>query len=103
MNNTNIKCNGYKIPRTEFSKATKEMVLKMTNEARDTFAYVNSTKFNASELYKGTRFDSDEAALLRIESATSESEFLKHPSAWVWAALEECATSDAWYRFEKKW
>jgi len=50
---------------------------------------------------KGTRFNSDEAVLARMESACGEREFMACPGLHIDTALVDAARSDHWYRYEK--
>lgn len=99
-----IKCNGSCWPRVLFSEKTKALAFSLFDELRPIFLKENAKGFDRYErYYSGRRFNTNDTLLVRIESATVESEFLASPKEWAWEALRECAASDYWYTFEKQW
>jgi hypothetical protein len=94
------KCNGYSSPRETFSESTRSLIKERLVVGRALFH--NRAEFFGG-LHFGARFNDDESALVRIESAAKEEEVLSNLDEWVWAALEDCASSDHWYAYEKQW
>lgn len=98
-----IECNGYKIPFNSFTKEVRDSMVIMIDKTRPIFLKENANKFEDFEFYVGSRFNDNYSVKLRIMSAATQEEFEKNIVEWIWAGLEECAKSDAYYMFEKRW
>lgn len=74
----------------------QEVAISMIRHARKVIALPDGTEC-------GTRFNSDEMTLRRLESMFSETEFIHEPLNTVEAALLDAAKSDYWYSNEKEY
>lgn len=99
-----IHCNGYSLNADKFSEEVREAIKAHLPSCRTRFLKENKDNMGRSGIYYADyRFYGDDRVISRIESATHESNFLKHPDAWIMEALRDCAESDHWYTFEKEW
>ena len=96
---TPIECNGYVHPQNQFSD-------KAIGKLKGIYL-IAKTKFEintpAGEFHFGRRFNSVDSVIGRIQSATTEEDFVNNSWEWVWAALEDCAAADWWYTYEKEY
>lgn len=78
-----------------------------SEDARDVFIIAVEHRRTILQLpvdaMKGSRFNSDEAVLARVESACREAEFMACPGPHIDAALTDAARSDFWYAHEKRY
>jgi hypothetical protein len=78
-----------------------------SEDARDIFAMAVGHRRMILQLpvdaMKGTRFNSDESVLARVESACIEAEFMACPGPSIDRALTDAAQSDWWYAHEKRY
>lgn len=94
----------------DFSKTKMGIAFErklFSEDARDVFAIAVEHRRMVLQLpvdaMKGTRFNSDESVLARVESACQEIEFMACPGPSVDAALTDAARSDWWYAHEKRY
>jgi len=98
------RCSGTRWPRQTFSPALIARIKAQLPSVRQDFDREMVKRFGRNgDLENGYRFSDDQAAIARIESATTEEEFLKDVRGWLWDALEDCAKADYWYTYEKDW
>jgi hypothetical protein len=88
-------CNGFKSPRDRFSTRAVALIIELLPALRRSFQPVEGRQ----EI--GVRCRDVDTITARIESATTELEFLAEPTAWVLAALDDCASADYYYTYEK--
>jgi hypothetical protein len=78
-----------------------------SEDARDVFAIAVEHRRTMLQLpvdaMRGTRFSSDEAVLVRVESACTEAQFMACPGPSIDAALIDAGRSDFWYAHEKRY
>lgn len=93
------RCNGYSFNQTKLTEANLATFKALVAEVRTAFQPEVGASF-----HRGSRFNSDETVLGRIQSAIqSEDEFAQDPEAWINDALRDCGGADHWYTFEKEW
>jgi hypothetical protein len=56
-----------------------------------------------SNASKGARFNDNTSVLARLESMSTENDFIKCPGIRIDSALIDAASSDYWYQTEKKY
>ena len=92
-----ISCNGFKTPRNKFSTDTVLLITELLPDLRREFQPLEGRQMI------GVRCRDVTSIIARIESATTEQEFLAEPTTWVLAALDDCSSADYWYTYEKDW
>ncbi len=104
MEMATIKCNGYSIPGN-FELALGPIIQNEINRQRESFLDLNKSEFGqAGKYFNGYRFRDNHTIGRRIESACPNLQhFEENHSAWINAALDDCAQADHWYEFEKDW
>lgn len=109
MTTTTPRCNGVHYPMAQFDASTLKALRAALARARASF---NKECGRGTGYYKGMRFNSDAMGLDRICGASigtnwadsrrpTEEEVLADLDGWAAAALEDCASADHWYMFEK--
>lgn len=93
---TAIVCNGVRVGAAEFSQELTQLLTGVIQEVRKHYIL-------GDDQIKGSRFNDDEAVLLSIRSSANEEAARTAPLSWAHAALEDCASRDYHYAFEKEW
>jgi hypothetical protein len=88
-------CNGFSSERNKFSTQSVALITELLPDLRQAFNPIDGKQCI------GHRCNSVSSITARIESATSEREFLTEPTAWILAALDDCASADYYYTYEK--
>lgn len=93
-------CNGYRIPHLCYDAEKTARLIEIIHEEREKLRQpVNREEM----LYCGSRFESDDDVIIRMESADQERLFANGDHEAVIDALYECMKADYWYQFEKDW
>lgn len=97
-------CNGHYAPRKHFSKRKIEAIKRQLPKHQDWLRQTIKDKGSLNEdLLFGDRCTSLEQVIRRMESA-KQSRFKKLSLKWqIRDALLDCASSDFYYTYEKKW
>ena len=85
-----IVCNGIKSDAPTYSFNARTFLCFVINQVRTSFILGN-------DQLAGVRFNSNEQVLLRIRSHATEARAMVEPLSWAHAALEDCASADAFY------
>lgn len=93
---TAIMCNGVRADAPEYSAELIEFITPIIKEVRLHY------KLGEDQL-KGARFNTDVLVLLAMRSSAGEEAVRMAPLSWAHAALEDCASRDYHYAFEKEW
>lgn len=97
-------CNGYRLGSPRFSQTARSVFQVLVAQARIDFKEAMASETGPGGRYElGYRFENNDDVLTRIESATTEDEFLGNARAWILDGLRECASADHWYTYEKQW
>lgn len=91
-----ITCNGVRSGAPDYSLSAISLLVGVIGEVRKHFLIGNGEA-------KGPRFNDDAAVLLRIRSCASEDAAVTAPLSWAHAALQDCASADYHYAYEKEW
>ena len=91
-----IICNGIRPGSHDYSKRTEDLLLCCIESVRRSYI------LGDYEL-RGDRFLDDSSVLERIRCAATEPEALESPLSWAHAALQDCASADYHYTYEKQW
>ena len=91
-----IVCNGIRTPGYVYSKETETLLRCCIEAVRRSYILGNLE-------VRGERFLDNDAVLERISSAATEPEVLDAPLSWTHAALQDCASADYHYTYEKQW
>jgi hypothetical protein len=87
---------GLWIDAPKYSTENREKAINLINGLRSIINLPNKAE-------KGTIFKYTQGVLWRLESLSTEQEFLEYPVFNVTDALIDAAKSDYWYRYEKQY
>jgi exonuclease I len=90
----------------KYSDKTKELILKDLDKLRVIFKkeYALALKDPySSMLYEGLRFSDDRRAMDKLEYKYTEDQLLKEFNNCLLTVLEDLASADYHYYFEKEW
>lgn len=93
---TAIRCNGPRFDAPIYSAEAEEFLKQVIREVRKHY-------IPGDNQLRGVRFNDDNLVLLSIRSNASEEAARTAPLSWAHAALEDCASRDYHYAFEKEW
>lgn len=93
---TAIRCAGVRADAPEYSAELVAFITPIIREVRRCY------RTQDGQLC-GARFNTDELVLLSMRSAASEEAVRMAPLSWAHAALEDCATRDYHYAYDKEW
>ena len=91
-----IICNGIRPGSPDYSERTEDLLRWCIDSVRRSYILGNLEM-------RGERFLDDDKVLERISSSATEPEVLKAPLSWTHAALQDCASADYYYTYEKRW
>ena len=93
---TAIRCSGVRAGAPEFSAELVSFITPIIGEVRRYYKL-------SDEQLRGVRFNNDNLVLLSMRSNANEEAVRMAPLSWAHAALEDCATRDYHYAYDKEW